>query len=245
MMVVNTQKTNSWLSRPVRAGVFLLLLLVLCAPLILGYSTDDGWNLLARHHSAVSRWVEDNYLAAVGLYILTYLVGTSLSLPCAGWLTVGGGLLFGAFASTFYAVFGATAGATTVFLLARTFGGDLLRTKAGTTLDRMEQGFRRNSFSYLLALRLLPLIPFWLVNLVPGLLNVRLRTFVLATMIGIIPGTAMFASLGGGAAAILDRGERPDTLMLFEPEIFIPLAGVALLVLLPVFISRVQNRGHG
>jgi uncharacterized membrane protein YdjX (TVP38/TMEM64 family) len=149
-------------------------------------------------------------------------------------LTIAGGCLFGAWLATFYTVIGATAGATLVFLAVRA-GFDGLARRAGPSAARLEAGFRRNAFNYLLVLRLVALFPFWLVNLVAALLGVRLRTYVLATLIGIIPGTFVYASFGSGLSAAI---ERPGRDIMLRPAVLLPLLGLALLALLPVAYRR-------
>jgi uncharacterized membrane protein YdjX (TVP38/TMEM64 family) len=129
-----------------------------------------------------------------------------------------------------------------VFLAARTALGDFLRAKAGSGLRRMEDGFRQNAFSYLLVLRLVPIFPFWLVNLVPAFCGVSLRTYALATLIGIVPGSFVFSSVGNGLGALLDRGETPDLMIVFQWEILLPILGLALLALLPILVRKLQAR---
>ena len=167
------------------------------------------------------------------LFAVIYAVATGLSIPGATILTLTAGFLFGTPVGTIVVVVGATLGATIVFLIARTAFGDALRARAGPFIRKLEAGFRENALSYLLVLRLVPLFPFWLVNIVPAFLGVRLSTFVIATFVGIIPGAVVYASLGGGLGALIERGERPDLGIIFEPRVFGPLLGLALLALLP------------
>ena len=91
-------------------------------------------------------------------------------------------------------------------------------------------------------LRLVPLFPFWLVNLVPALLGVPLKTYVIATAIGIIPGTFVFASVGNGLGEVLAAGETPDVSVIFEPHVLIPILGLAALALIPVFYKAWKAR---
>ena len=132
--------------------------------------------------------------------MLIYATAIALSIPGGAILTMTGGFLFGVAAATLYAVIAATLGATVVFLIAKTALGDTLREKAGPAMRRMEAGFRENALNYLLFLRLIPVFPFWLVNLVSAFLGVPLRTYVVATAVGIIPGTLVYASVGNGLA---------------------------------------------
>ena len=110
----------------------------------------------------------------------------------------------------------------------------------GDTGQKMEKGFQDNALSYLLVLRLIPIFPFWLVNLVPALLGVPVRTFVIGTFFGIIPGTAVFCSIGSGLGAIIDKGDMPDLNIIFQPQIFGPLLGLGALALLPVAYKRLK-----
>jgi uncharacterized membrane protein YdjX (TVP38/TMEM64 family) len=168
------------------------------------------------------------------LFALIYAAATGLSIPGATVLTLTAGFLFGTLAGTATVVVGATIGATIIFLVARTALGDALRARAGPSIRKLEAGFQENSLSYLLVLRLVPLFPFWLVNIVPALLGMRLPPFVFATFVGIIPGAIVYASLGSGLGAVIERGERPDLGIIFQPRVLGPLAALALLALVPV-----------
>src|SRR3990167_9311259 len=141
-------------------------------------------------------------------------------------------------------VVGATLGSVALFLAARTAFYDLFRARAGATLARLEEGFRRDSFNYLLFLRLVPVFPFWLVNIVPALLGVKLGPYALATVIGIIPGAIVYASVGASFGMLIERGERPDFGVIFEWHILLPFLGLAALSLLPVLYTRLRgNKG--
>jgi uncharacterized membrane protein YdjX (TVP38/TMEM64 family) len=175
-------------------------------------------------------------------FTLLYAVVIALSVPGGAVLTMTGGFLFGVVLGVIAVVIGATLGATAVFLIAKTALGDPLRAKAGPWLRRMEAGFRANAFNYLLVLRLIPLFPFWLVNLVPAFLGVPLGTYALATLLGIIPGSLVYASVGNGLGAVFDRGETPDLGIIFEPQILGPILGLAALALLPVLYRKYKAR---
>jgi uncharacterized membrane protein YdjX (TVP38/TMEM64 family) len=182
--------------------------------------------------------VERHARLAPLVYVLVYAAAIALSLPGGAVLTIAGGFLFGTALATCLVVVGATIGACIVFLIAKTALGEPLRAKAGPWLRRMEDGFREDALSYLLVLRLIPLFPFWLINLVPAFLGVPLRTYALATLVGIIPGSLVYASVGDGLGAVLDRGETPDLAIILEPRILLPLVGLALLALMPVAYKR-------
>jgi uncharacterized membrane protein YdjX (TVP38/TMEM64 family) len=135
-------------------------------------------------------FAEANYGTAVMLFILMYIVVTGLSLPGAVILTLAGGFLFGSVPATLYVNLGATTGATLAFLAARYVLKDWVEHKFGRWLEPLQQGFANNAFSYLMTLRLIPLFPFFVVNLVSGLTRVSVGTYVGATALGIIPGSS-------------------------------------------------------
>ncbi len=180
-------------------------------------------------------WQVANHLILVlAVYALVYAGIVALSLPGATVLTLAGGCMFGQWLGTGVTVIAATIGATLLFLAARTAFGDLLRARAGPWLTRMHDGFKANAFSYLLFLRLVPAFPFFVVNLVPAFLGVELGTFVLATFIGIIPGTFVYTSVGAGLKSVLDSNGDFSLGSVLTPQISTALIGLALLSLLPV-----------
>jgi uncharacterized membrane protein YdjX (TVP38/TMEM64 family) len=141
-------------------------------------------------------FVDDHAVSAPFIYMLAYIVTVSLSLPFASLMTLLGGFLFGLWAGTLYVAIGATIGAMIIFLITRSAFGDTLRAKAGKLYTKVEPEMRENAFSYLLFLRLVPLFPFFLVNIVPALFPISLRAFLIATFIGILPGTFVYVNLG-------------------------------------------------
>jgi uncharacterized membrane protein YdjX (TVP38/TMEM64 family) len=186
--------------------------------------------------------VEQRPFLAPLAFMAVYAAVIALSVPGGAVLTITGGFLFGIVAGSLYVVIAATLGATIVFLIAKTALGDALRAKAGPRIRRMEEGFRQDALSYLLVLRLIPAFPFWLVNIVPAFLGVPVRTYVLGTAIGIIPGSVVYASVGNGLGAVFDAGQTPDLGIIFEPAIFLPIVGLAVLALLPIAYRRFKAR---
>lgn len=228
----------------------LIPLLLLLAGLLLFFATGLNeylsFEMLGQHREWLVTQVQRYGVLAGVAYIAVYAVVIAFSVPGGAVLTIVGGFLFGSLAATLCVMIGATLGAIGLFLAARTALFDPLHAKAGPALAKMEEGFKENALSYLLVLRLIPLFPFWLVNLVPALLGVPLRTYVIGTAIGIIPGTFVYASVGNGLGAILDAGETPDLSVIFDAEVLIPILGLAVLALLPVFYKRFKaRRGQG
>jgi uncharacterized membrane protein YdjX (TVP38/TMEM64 family) len=182
----------------------------------------------------VQRW---GVLSAL-LYIVGYTILVALSVPGAAILTIAGGFLFGTWVGGLCAVIGATLGATAIFLAAPAALGGLTR-RAGRFVAKLEAGFRADAFNYLLVLRLVPIFPFWLVNLASAVVGVRLPTYVLATFLGIMPATFIFASLGNGLGSLV---EEPDLAVIFKPSLLLPIVGLALLALVPVGYKRWRDK---
>src|SRR5271169_2140728 len=188
------------------------------------------WAALAENRdwlcSLVERW---GFVAAL-LYIAVYGILVALSVPGGAVLTIAGGFLFGTWLGALCAIVGATAGATAIFLAARAGLGGLAQ-RGGALVGKLEAGFRADAFNYLVVLRLVFIFPFWLVNLVPALVGVKLRTYVLSTFIGIMPATFVFAGLGSGLANVV---EEPGLAVLLRPSVLGPIAGLVVLALIPV-----------
>jgi uncharacterized membrane protein YdjX (TVP38/TMEM64 family) len=185
---------------------------------------------LAENREWLSGLVRQWGLVAPIVYVAVYGLLVALSVPGGAILTMAGGFLFGTWLGAVCAIIGATLGATGIFLAARAGLGGLAQ-RAGPSIGKLEAGFREDAFNYLVVLRLMPIFPFWLVNLVPALVGVRLSTYVLATALGIVPATLIFASLGNGLGTVVDQ---PDPAIALQPGVLIPIVGLALLALVPV-----------
>ncbi len=200
---------------------------------------------LASNCDALEAWVDAHPVLSRGTYAAAYFLAIAFSLPVGVVLTIGGGLVFGLLEGTIITVLAATAGALAVFLAARSAVGDTLRRRAGPFAKALERGFRENAVSYLLVLRLVPLFPFWLVNIVPALLGVSARTYVITTFLGIIPGTFVFVSVGNGLETIIDRGQIPGLEIFLEPSVLVPIVGLAALALVPIAYKRMRRQPPG
>lgn len=193
---------------------------------------------LRDNRGALLAFVATHGPAAAFGFVVLYAAVVALSLPGGAVMTVAGGFLFGVALGAALSVIGATAGATLLFLAARSATGDVLRRRAGPFLARMAQGFQRSSFHYLLFLRLVPAFPFWAVNLAPALLGMRFVPFVAATAIGIIPGSLAYAAFGAGLGRIFDAGAAVSLQSVFSPTLIAALAGLGLLALAPVALRH-------
>ncbi|MBX9976639.1 MAG: VTT domain-containing protein, partial [Alphaproteobacteria bacterium] len=165
------------------------------------------------------------------IYSGIYVAVVTLSLPVAALMTLAGGFLFGQEFGTVSAVISATLGASLLFLGTKMASHDVLSSKEGTWVKTMKKGFQDNAFFYLLTLRLIPIFPFVAVNLVAALLQIPLRTFFLGTLIGIIPGSFVYVSLG---VALREVIHQPSPNLIVSPKILIAFAGLGILSLLPV-----------
>lgn len=228
------------LRRLLPAGLLLAGLLVFVAMGGLRYLDFEA---LETHREALLRLVEAYGTLAPLAFVAVYAVMVAFSIPGALVMTVAGGFLFGTLTGALCAVTGATLGAIAVFLAARTAIGDLLRDRAGPAMRRMRAGFQQDALSYLLILRLIPLFPFWLVNLVPAFVGVSLKVFVIGTLLGIVPGSLVYASVGNGLGAIFTAGQTASIEdAIFEPEVLLPILGLVVLSLLPVIYRKVTHK---
>jgi uncharacterized membrane protein YdjX (TVP38/TMEM64 family) len=200
------------------------------------------FDTLRQHRVALQTWVETRGIVAGLIFMAIYTVAVALSLPGASVLSITSGFLFGSIWGTVCIVISATLGASAVFLIAKTSFGDVLRTRAGPALQNMQRGFQDGALSYLLVLRLVPLFPFFLVNLVPAFLGVPLRTYVLGTFFGIMPGAFVFASVGAGLGSIFDQGGEFRAAGILTPQIILALVGLAVLALIPVLYKKIKAR---
>jgi uncharacterized membrane protein YdjX (TVP38/TMEM64 family) len=204
-----------------------------------------SFNALRDNREVLLALVHRYGLLASLAYVVAYATVVMLSLPGGAVLSITGGFLFGTVWGTVHIVFSATLGATLLFLIAKTSVGDLLRATAGPWLQRMQAGFQENALSYLLVLRLVPLFPFFVVNLVPAFLGVALSTYILGTFVGIIPGALVYASVGAGLGSLFDTGGEFSAKDVLTPQILTALIGLALLALIPVVYKKFKRRTTG
>jgi uncharacterized membrane protein YdjX (TVP38/TMEM64 family) len=212
------------------------------------------------HYQAQLRgMLAEHRLGMIGLYILIYIAAVTLSLPVSAFLTTIGGYLFGWLIGGALASVAATLGATSIFLVARTSLGQSLLKRAGSRIQDMAAGFQRHAFSYLLFLRLMPVMPFWLTNLAAAFFGMRLKSYVLATYVGMLPACFAFAFAGSGLDQVLASHEsvrqqclttgRTDCVVDFDvkslitPELMIALSALGILALTPIVVRRWRAKG--
>ena len=187
---------------------------------------------LKQNRDHLLAFTEAQYAVSVALFIVTYIVVTGLSLPGAVILTLAGGFLFGSVFGTLFVNLGATTGATLAFLAARYLLRDWVEQKFGKWLGPLQQGFTKNAFSYLLTLRLIPLFPFFVVNLVSGLTRMSLGSYVAATAVGIIPGSFVYAYAGRQLGTINSLKE------IASPNVIAAFILLGLLALGPIIYKK-------
>jgi len=213
-------------------------LVILIAVVIAIFASGAGRYLsleaLQTHEATLRGFVDNNQALALLAFAAVYAVATAVSFPGAVVLTLAGGYLFGTWVGGTATVIGATIGSIMVFYVVQTSLGEALRAKAeadGGTLKKVIDGVRDGAFGYILTLRLIPVAPFWLVNVAAALANAPLKAYALATFFGIMPATFIYSGIGAGIGALVARGETPDLGVIFEPKVLLPLVALGLLSL--------------
>lgn len=213
----------------------------------------------AQHRDFLTSYVSENLFLALLSYAGVYAAATALSLPGGLFLTLIGGFLFGWFLAGSVTIVAATAGAVLVFLIAKSSIGSFLTERAGPFVQKLSDGFNDDAFNYMMFLRLVPIFPFWVINIAPALFNVKLRTYVITTFFGIIPGTYAIALLGSGLGSVIDKQKaifdtcvaekgadkcvfNVDISSLITPQLLVALAALAVVSLIPVGIKRWKSR---
>jgi uncharacterized membrane protein YdjX (TVP38/TMEM64 family) len=197
---------------------------------------------LQNHYLSIQGFKTEHLTLSILTMMLIYILAVSFSTPGAAILTILTGFLFGIPLGLTIVVFSATIGATILFTFAKWFGASWFENKKSGWIEKFQTGFQKNAWGYLFALRLIPLLPFAMINIIPGLLNIRARIFIITTLFGIIPGTFVYVSLGNGLKKIFTKGQQPNLSMIFEPHILLPLLGLALLASLPTLYKYFKGK---
>ncbi len=188
------------------------LLVGVIAVLVAAFLGFDGHQLLTlenlqRHHQAVAQWISAHTTTAVASFAVIYVVVTALSLPGAVIMTLAGGAFFGNVVGLLTVSVASTAGATLAFLAARFLFRDVLRKRYADTVARMDRGIAKDGAFYLATLRLVPVFPFFLINLAMGLTGMKLRTYALVSWAAMLPGTFVYVNAGTQLAQIQSVGD--------------------------------------
>jgi uncharacterized membrane protein YdjX (TVP38/TMEM64 family) len=227
-----------------RLAPLLVLLALVAAAFVFRLDKYLTLDALRDNRAVLAAFVQSYGVIAPLGFVLVYAAVVALSLPGATIMTLTGGFLFGVSLGAAVNVIGATAGASLLFLIARSAFDDALRARAGPFLGRLADGFRKDAFSYLLFLRLVPAFPFWAVNLAPALLGMRFPPFVAATALGIIPGTTVFSAFGASLGQLFDAGAEVRLKDVFSPTLIAALIGLGFLSLLPVVMRYMRQRAQ-
>ncbi|MCC5970826.1 MAG: TVP38/TMEM64 family protein [Pararhodobacter sp.] len=200
-----------------------------------------NFDALRENRQALLAFRDANLLFSVLLFILAYVAIVAFSLPGAAVASLTGGFLFGLFPGAVFNVTAATMGAIIIFSVVRAGLAEGLKARIDATdgtVKRLSDGIRQNEVPVLLTMRLVPVLPFFVTNLIAAILGVGLVRFVWTTFVGIIPGGVVYTWVGAGLGEVFARGESPDLGIIFEPHVLGPLLGLALLALLPVLLRR-------
>ena len=225
----------------------LVILICIALLVILFFWFDLGRYITLEALKANRRALVDLYVthrvATVTAFMAVYIVQTALSLPGAAILSLSAGAIFGPIMGTLYAVIGAAIGATLAFLLTRYLFRDAVQRKFGEKLGTLNTELERSGLNYLLFLRLVPIFPFFLINLGAGLTRLPLRTFFVGTLFGIIPGGFVYVNAGASLAAIEKVGD------IASPRVLGSFALLGLFALVPVLYRKMKSgtgdRGPG
>lgn len=224
-----------------------LPLLVILATALIGVVAlrdELSFETFANHRDTLLAFRDTHYLGALLAFLAAYIGIVALSLPGGTVATLTGGFLFGLFPGVLYNVAAAGTGAVLVFLAARTGLGAAMSRKletAGGKAARLQAALRENEWSVLFLMRLVPLVPFFIANLIPAFVGTSLLRFAVSTFLGIIPGALVFTSVGSGLGEVFARGEAPDLGIIFTPPVLLPLLGLAALAALPMVLRAVQK----
>lgn len=230
---------------------FLPVLLIaagaLAAVFVFGDQLD--FETLRANQVALRDFRDAHYLSAVAIFLLAYVGIVALSLPGGTIATLTGGFLFGLFPGALFNLLGATLGACLLFLAVRAGFGARLSARIDASdgrAARLAAAIRARPWSALLTMRLIPAVPFFVANLLPALLNVRLPVFAATTFLGIIPGGVIYTAVGAGLGDVFEAGAQPDLGVIFRPELLLPLLGLAALSALPLLqqIRQAHRQAH-
>lgn len=238
-------KTPETQARPRRHLVPLVILGAVAVTGWILFGDAVSFDVLRQNREWLLSYRDDHFLLMAAGFTAIYVAIVTLSLPGASVASVTGGFLFGLAAGTALNVVSATIGASMLFLAVRWGFGAQLTARMEASEGRihaLQKGLRENEWSVMFLLRLVPAVPFFVVNLLPALVGVRFRTFVITTAVGIIPGALVFTWIGVGLGEVFDRGEDPDLSLLWEPHVIGPILGLAALAALPIVVRTIRGR---
>lgn len=206
-----------------------------------------NFSSLKLYHTQLALYVHQHFYLAILFFCLAYIFVVVTSIPGATIFSLLGGFLFGSIFGTVLVVVSATIGATLLVIAVKLAFGASVAAKIGSKVKFMEQNLKQNAFFYLLSLRLLPIVPFFLINLAAGIFDLKLRDFILATFIGIIPGAFVYVNIGSSLTTIFAQNTNNFELSsLVSPQILIALTLLGVLTLISaIFKSIKKGKANG
>lgn len=200
-----------------------------------------SYETLRNNHESLINFKNENYWVTVIIFIISYITLVTFALPGSPIASLTGGFLFGLAFGTFLNVTAAATGATLIFLAAKNGFGNKLTQRIDASegsIRKIRDGIKRDEISYLFLIRLIPIIPFAVANLVPALFGVSLRNFFFTTYIGIIPGGLVFTWLGSGLSEVFKQNKEPNFSIIFEIYVIGPILCLCLLSFLPIILKK-------
>ena len=226
-------------------AIILFFISIFISYKILGIERHLSFDLLRKNYFFIMSGIEDNLYVVIFLYMFFYIFVTTLSIPVATYLTIIGGLVFGPYKGTLIVLISATIGATLIFLMFRYASNYFSKKINNKYLENIKEGFNKNPFSYLLLLRLLPIFPFFLVNIVSAIMNIKSRQYIAATFIGMIPMTFFYCSLGSNAGLLINKKNLLNYDFLLSINFIIPFIGIILFLFLSyLYKQKIERRDN-
>ena len=222
--------------------IIISLLLIIGVFGLIFFSEWISFEALKENRAEIAEFRDKNFALSIISFWIFYVTLVVFSLPGAAVASVSGGFLFGLGGGLIINVTAASTGATLLFVLVRygvkSFNYNKSNKFNSNFVFRIKNALVTNQISIMLTLRLVPVVPFFLANILPALVGVRLVNFIWTTVIGIIPGGIVFTWIGVGVGEVFDRNEYPNLGLLFSPMILGPILGLAALLFLSIFLAH-------
>ena len=238
---MNERPARLW-AQARRFGPALLIVAAVIAAFASGLTRRLSLHELRDQREVLLGLVHLHPVISVAAYVGVYAVVIALCLPAAMVMTLTGGFLFGPLIGGAAASIGVTLGGGIIFLVCRTAAGDVLRRRAGPQVAQIEDEVRRDAFFYTVSLRLFPIMPYWLATLALGFIELPLWTYLVGSFVGILPISFVYAGLGSSLSGAFARGQHVDFHLVAQPQVFLPLFGLAVLSVIPVVVRRYRRR---
>ena len=230
---------NFYMQLKIKDFIPVIFLLILLSWIILVKLNFNEVNIISQIYELLLETTQKNFISAIIIYSIIYFVCVSLSVPVASYLTLIGGAIFNWIALPLV-ILSATLGAIVIFLLSRGILANFFLKKIEGNFENLKIGFRKSNFYYILFLRLVPFAPFFVINILAGVMNMRTVPYILATFIGILPGTSIYVWTGITFGELLVISEISD-FNLASSKYFLPILILSVISLSPVFFKKIYN----